>query len=91
MDAYVGEVAVACGLGRRGIGTRLMDAAEVCGAGRGRDLTLETAAANRPARALYGRRGYQEGGHPADQGHRVNHARQLAAEGDVSIAGRVRS
>jgi len=61
VDAYVGELAVASGLERRGIATQLMDAAEAWAARRGLAfLTLETGAANRPARAFYGRRGYQE-------------------------------
>ena len=60
-DAYVGELAVACGLERRGIATQLMDAAEAWAARRGLAfLTLETGAANRPARAFYARRGYRE-------------------------------
>jgi len=43
VDAYVGELAVAFGLQRRGIGTRLMDAAEAWAARSGREfLTLET-------------------------------------------------
>jgi ribosomal protein S18 acetylase RimI-like enzyme len=60
VDAYAGELAVASGLQRRGIGTRLTDAAEAWAARSGREfLTLETGAVSRPARAFYGRRGYQ--------------------------------
>jgi ribosomal protein S18 acetylase RimI-like enzyme len=60
-DAYVGELAVASWLERRGIASLLMDAAEGWAARRGLAfLTLETGAANRPARAFYAQRGYQE-------------------------------
>jgi len=49
-DAYVGELAVASGLERRGIATRLMDAAEGWADRRGLAfLTLETGAANQAA------------------------------------------
>jgi len=61
VDAYVGELAVRTGMERRGIATQLMDAAEAWAAGRGLPyLTLETGAANRPARALYQSLGYRE-------------------------------
>jgi ribosomal protein S18 acetylase RimI-like enzyme len=60
-DAYVGELAVAPGLERRGIATALMDAAEAWAARRGLAfLTLHTGAANQPARGLYRRLGYRE-------------------------------
>jgi ribosomal protein S18 acetylase RimI-like enzyme len=61
LDAYVGELAVKPGLERRGIATRLMAAAESRAAGRGLAfLTLETGAANQPARGLYAALGYQQ-------------------------------
>jgi ribosomal protein S18 acetylase RimI-like enzyme len=61
VDAYVGELAVAAGLERHGIATQLMDAAEAWAARRGLAfLTLETGAANQPARAFYARRGYRD-------------------------------
>ncbi len=61
MDAYVGELAVKPGMERRGIATRLMAAAETWAADRGMAfLTLETGAANQPARKLYAALGYQE-------------------------------
>jgi ribosomal protein S18 acetylase RimI-like enzyme len=54
VDAYVGELAVAAGPERRGIATQLMDAAEAWAARRGLAfLTLETGAANQPARGLW--------------------------------------
>ena len=60
-DAYVGELAVAPGMERRGIATALMYAAEAWAAQRGLALvTLHTAAANHPARGLYRRLGYHE-------------------------------
>jgi ribosomal protein S18 acetylase RimI-like enzyme len=60
-DAYVGELAVQAGMERRGIATQLMTAAEAWAAGRGLPfLTLETGAANQPARNLYAALGYQE-------------------------------
>jgi ribosomal protein S18 acetylase RimI-like enzyme len=61
VDAYVGELVVASWLERRGVASLLMDAAESWAARRGLAfLTLETGAANRPARAFYAERGYQE-------------------------------
>ena len=60
-DAYVGELAVAPGMERRGIATALMNAAEAWAAQRGLAfLTLHTGAANQPARHLYRRLGYHE-------------------------------
>jgi ribosomal protein S18 acetylase RimI-like enzyme len=56
-----GELAVKPALERRGIATRLMAAAESRAAGRGLAfLTLETGAANQPARGLYAALGYQQ-------------------------------
>lgn len=61
VDAYIGELAVASHLERHGIATQLANAAEAWAARRGLAfLTLETGAANRPARAFYNQRGYQE-------------------------------
>ena len=61
VDAYIGELAVDSSLERRGIATQLVSAAEVWAARRGLAfLTLETGAANQPARAFYAQRGYQE-------------------------------
>jgi ribosomal protein S18 acetylase RimI-like enzyme len=63
VDAYVGELAVRTGSERRGIATQLMNAAETWAASRGLPfLTLETGAANQPARSLYHALGYQEEG-----------------------------
>ncbi|MFW5899425.1 MAG: GNAT family N-acetyltransferase [Jiangellaceae bacterium] len=63
VDAYVGELAVAAGMERRGIATRLMSAAEAWAAGRGLSfITLETGAANQPARSFYRTLGYREEG-----------------------------
>jgi len=60
-DAYVGELAVRTGMERRGIATELMKAAEAWAARRGLPfLTLDTGAANQPARSLYHALGYQE-------------------------------
>lgn len=60
-EAYVGWLAVHAGMERRGIGTRLMGAAESWAAGRGLAcITLETGAANHPARSLYTSLGYEE-------------------------------
>jgi ribosomal protein S18 acetylase RimI-like enzyme len=60
-DAYVGELAVAPGMERRGIATALMNAAEAWAAQRGLAfVTLHTGAANQPARGLYRRLGYHE-------------------------------
>jgi ribosomal protein S18 acetylase RimI-like enzyme len=61
VDAYVGELAVATGMERRGIATRLMTEAERRAAARGRSfLTLHTGAANQPARRLYASLGFRE-------------------------------
>lgn len=61
VDAYVGELVVRSGLERRGIATALMAAAQAWAADRGRSfLTLETGAANQPARGLYRALGFQE-------------------------------
>lgn len=61
VDAYVGELAVATGMERRGIATRLMTEAERWAAARGRSfLTLDTGAANQPARRLYASLGFRE-------------------------------
>jgi ribosomal protein S18 acetylase RimI-like enzyme len=60
-DAYVGELAVAPGMERRGIATALMNAAEAWAADRGLAfVTLHTGAANQPARSLYRQLGYHE-------------------------------
>jgi ribosomal protein S18 acetylase RimI-like enzyme len=60
-EAYVGELAVRTGMERRGIASLLMAAAEAWAAGRGLPfLTLETGAANQPARDFYRSLGYQE-------------------------------
>jgi ribosomal protein S18 acetylase RimI-like enzyme len=59
VDAYVGELAVAADLERRGIATQLVSAAESWAARRGLAfLTLETGAANEPARKLYAALGF---------------------------------
>jgi ribosomal protein S18 acetylase RimI-like enzyme len=61
VDAYIGELAVRTGMERRGIATQLVKAAETWAARRGLPfLTLETGAANQPARGLYHALGYQE-------------------------------
>ena len=60
-DAYLGELVVTPDARRRGVGSRLVRAAEEWAAGHGLDrLTLETGAANTPARRLYARLGYLE-------------------------------
>jgi ribosomal protein S18 acetylase RimI-like enzyme len=88
VDAYVGELAVASGMTRRGIATALMNAAEAWAAERGLAfLTLHTGAANQPARSLYRRLGYDEEellltkAIPARHKHpsRQRHNRQLCA------------
>jgi ribosomal protein S18 acetylase RimI-like enzyme len=54
VDAYVGELVVARGWEHRGIGGRLMRAAEDWAAARGLPfISLDTGADNAPARALY--------------------------------------
>jgi ribosomal protein S18 acetylase RimI-like enzyme len=61
VDACVGELAVQAGMERRGIATQLMAAAEAWAADRALSfLTLETGAANQPARSLYSALGYRE-------------------------------
>ena len=60
-DAYVGELAVASGMERRGIATALMNAAEAWAAQRGLEfLTLQTGVGNQPARGLYRQLGFHE-------------------------------
>jgi ribosomal protein S18 acetylase RimI-like enzyme len=60
-EAYVGWLAVHAAMERRGIATRLMAAAENWAASRGLAcITLETGAANHPARSLYTSLGYEE-------------------------------
>ena len=54
VDAYIGELAVWPGMERVGFASKLMAAAEAWAARRGLAfLTLETGAANQPARGLY--------------------------------------
>ena len=61
VDGYVGELVVAGGGVRRGVGSALMAAAEQWAADRGlAHLTLETGAANTSARAFYGALGYRD-------------------------------
>jgi GNAT superfamily N-acetyltransferase len=61
VDGYVGELVAAKGSERRGIGDRLMAAAEARAAGRGRAfLTLETGPASQQARSSCASLGYQE-------------------------------
>ena len=88
VDAYVGELAVASGMTRRGIATALMNVAEAWAAERGLAfLALHTGAANQPARSLYRRLGYHEEellltkAIPARHKHpnRQRHNRQLCA------------
>jgi ribosomal protein S18 acetylase RimI-like enzyme len=60
-DAYVGELAVASGMERRGIATALMHAAEEWAAQQSLPfVTLHTGAANQPARNLYRQLGYHD-------------------------------
>lgn len=60
-EAYVGWLAVRAGVERRGIATKLMAAAENWAADRGLTcISLETGAANHPARSLYTTLGYEE-------------------------------
>lgn len=59
-DAYIGELVVAPGVGRRGIGSALLARAE--GWARTRGLTrlqLQTGAANDPALAFYAAHGFE--------------------------------
>jgi ribosomal protein S18 acetylase RimI-like enzyme len=61
VDGYVGELVVAGGCVRRGVGSALMRAAEQWAADRGLShLTLETGAANTSARGFYGALGYRD-------------------------------
>lgn len=61
VDGYVGELVVASTLERHGIATQLMNAAEAWAVRRDLAfLSLETGAANQPARMFYAQRGYQE-------------------------------
>jgi ribosomal protein S18 acetylase RimI-like enzyme len=61
IDGYVGELVVAGGCVRRGVGRGLMAAAEQWAADRGlAHLTLETGAANTAARGFYGALGYRD-------------------------------
>ncbi len=61
VDGYVGELVVAGGGVRRGVGSALMAAAEQWAADRGlAHLTLETGAANTAARRFYGALGYRD-------------------------------
>jgi ribosomal protein S18 acetylase RimI-like enzyme len=60
-DAYIGELVVAASMERRGVATALMNAAEAWAAQRGLAfVTLQTGAANQPARSLYRQLGYRE-------------------------------
>lgn len=61
VDAYVGELVVASGHERRGIGRALLRAAEAWAREQGfAALTLDTGAANRAARALYEAEGFED-------------------------------
>jgi ribosomal protein S18 acetylase RimI-like enzyme len=61
VDAYVGELAVARRVERRGVGRRLMLAAEEWARRQGLTcVTLHTGAANTRARAFYAALGYEE-------------------------------
>jgi ribosomal protein S18 acetylase RimI-like enzyme len=61
VDAYVGELSVSGDLERRGIASRLMAVVESWAAARGLTfLTLETGAADQPARQLYAALGYRD-------------------------------
>jgi ribosomal protein S18 acetylase RimI-like enzyme len=60
-EGYVGWLAVQAEMERRGIGSTLMGVAETWAVDRGlSSLTLETGAANQPARCLYRALGYEE-------------------------------
>lgn len=60
-DAYIGELVVAPRAERRGVGRQLVRAAEAWARHRGhRRVTLETGAANTPARRFYADLGYVE-------------------------------
>ena len=61
IDAYVGELAVARSVERRGVGRRLMLATEEWARGQGfACVTLDTGAANARARSFYAALGYEE-------------------------------
>ena len=61
IDAYIGELAVAVHAEGRGVGRKLVQAAERWAGGRGhRRITLETGAANHAARSFYASLGYAE-------------------------------
>jgi ribosomal protein S18 acetylase RimI-like enzyme len=61
VDAYVGELIVAAGNSRHGVGSALMSAAEDWGRARGlARLSLETGAANTIARGFYEKLGYED-------------------------------
>jgi GNAT superfamily N-acetyltransferase len=61
VDAYVGELVVAAPAEGRGVGGRLLEAAEAWAREQGfRCLTLTTGAANDRARAFYAARGFLE-------------------------------
>lgn len=61
VDGYVGELVVAGGCVRRGVGSALMAAVELWASDRGlTHLTLETGAANASARGFYGALGYRD-------------------------------
>ncbi|NGN66732.1 GNAT family N-acetyltransferase [Streptomyces sp. A7024] len=61
VDAYVGELAVACEAEGQGIGRRLMAAAESWARERGlRRIRLTTGAANAPARGFYAALGFAD-------------------------------
>ncbi len=60
-QAYLGELVVAPGARRRGVAAALVGAVEEWARSRGLPVvTLDTGAANGPARALYARLGYVE-------------------------------
>jgi ribosomal protein S18 acetylase RimI-like enzyme len=61
LDTYVGELVVAPSWERHGVARQLMQAAETWAVSRGRPfITLETGAANTPARACYAALGFAE-------------------------------
>lgn len=81
VDAYIGELAVARCAEGAGIGRQLVRAAEDWALEHGyTKVTLETGAANAPARGLYARLGYRE------EGVRLTH--ELTTSADHNSAGR---